>query len=70
MPIFLAPLGEKLRVVRIATDDKLRKHLESLGITVNCELSIISSTGGNVVLMVKDGRLALDRDIASKIFVA
>ncbi len=69
MPIAIAPLNTPLRVIRISTDPKVKKHLESLGITINSILTILSSDSGNVVIMIKDGRLALDKVIASTIFV-
>ena len=69
MPIAIAPLNTPLRVIRISTDPKVKKHLESLGITINSILTILSSDSGNVVIMIKDGRLALDKVIASTICV-
>lgn len=70
MPIALAPINQELKVVRVLADDKTKKHLESLGILVNSSLTIISSVNGGVVVAVKEGRLALDHSIASKILVA
>ena len=70
MPIGLAPVNTEMIVVRVLTDDKTKKHLESLGILVNSSITVISSVNGGVVIAVKDGRLALDRSIASKILVA
>lgn len=70
MPVVLAPTSKPLRIVRVAADEKTRKHLESLGITVNEEISVLSSSGGSVVLKIKDGRVALDTNLSSKIFVA
>ncbi len=70
MPIGLAPLNVEMKVVRVLTDDKTKKHLESLGILVNSFVTVISSVNGGVVIAVKEGRLALDRSIASKILVA
>lgn len=70
MPIVIAPLNTELRIVRIAADEKLKKHLESLGITVNGNISLVSSAGGSVVCKIKDGRVALDGELSSKIFVA
>lgn len=69
MPIIVAPIGRKLRVIKILTSDKTKKHLESLGITIDSELSVVSSSGGSVICLIKDGRLALDREMATKIFV-
>ncbi len=70
MPIALAPLNTDMRVVKILTDDKTKKHLESLGILINSLIKVISSVNGGVVVAVKEGRLALDRSVASKILVA
>ena len=70
MPIALAPLNTEMKVVRVLLDDKTKKHLESLGILVNSSLTVISSVNGGVVVAIKEGRLALDRSIASKILVA
>ena len=69
MPIAIAPLNTPLRVIRICSDPKVKKHLESLGITISSIITILSSDGGNVIILVKEGRLALDRVIASTIFV-
>ena len=70
MPIGLAPLYVEMKVVKILLDEKTKKHLESLGILVNSSIVVISAVNGGVVVAVKDGRLALDRSIASKILVA
>ncbi len=70
MPIVIAPLNEELRIIKILVDEKTKKHLESLGLTINSKITILSSSGGSVILLVKDGRLALDKNIATKIFVA
>ncbi len=69
MPIIFAPINTQLRVVRIAADDKTKKRLESLGIAVNSSITVMSSGGGSVVCRVLDGKLALDRDLSTKIFV-
>jgi len=70
MPIALAPINQELKVIKVLADDKTKKHLESLGILVNSSLTIVSSVNGGVVVAVKEGRLALDHSIASKILVA
>ena len=70
MPIALAPINTELKVVRVLADEKTKKHLESLGILVNSSLIVISSVNGGVVVAIKEGRLALDHSIASKILVA
>lgn len=49
-------------------DDKTKKHLENLGITINSELQVLNS-GSSVIVLIKATRLALDSGLASKIFV-
>ena len=70
MPIVFAPLNIDLRIVRVLADDKTKKHLESLGITVNGNITVLSSSGGSVVCKIKDGKIALDSNLSTKIFVA
>lgn len=70
MPIALAPINVEMKVVKVLTDEKTKKHLESLGILTNSFITVISSINGGVVVAIKDGRLALDRSIANKILVA
>ena len=70
MPIVVAPIGRDLRVVKILADEKTKKHLSNLGITVDSTLQVLSSSGGTVIVMVMNGRLALDRNLSTKILVA
>ena len=70
MPIVMAPKNRELKIVKIIADDKVKKHLENLGVTVNGEITVLSSSGGTVVCKVKDGRVAFDGDLSTKIFVA
>jgi ferrous iron transport protein A len=70
MPLTLAPQDQPLRVIKVLADEKTKKHLESLGITINSTLTVLSQSGGSVVCIIKDGRLALDCNLATKILVA
>ena len=70
MPIAFAPVGKELKVVKVLVDEKTKKHLCDLGITVNSIITVLSSDGGTVICLVKDGRLALDRSLSAKILVA
>ncbi len=69
MPIVVAPIGKTLRVIKILADEKTKKHLESLGITIDSSVKILSESGGSIILAIKDGRLALDKSLATKIMV-
>lgn len=70
MPIAIAPSGRELEIKRIGADEKVKRHLQELGISVGSKITLISSTGGNVIVLVKEGRLCLDRTLAGKILVA
>lgn len=70
MPLVLAPIGQEMKIVKIVADEKTKKHLSNLGVIADSAITVISSSGGSTVCIVKDGRLALDRNVASHIFVA
>lgn len=69
MPLSVAPLNRAVKVVKILADEKTKKHLESLGITINSEITVLSSAG-SIICKIKDGRLALDKQLATKILIA
>ena len=68
MPLIFAPVEKTLKVIKIMADDKTKKHLKNLGITINSELQVLNS-GSSVIVLIKATRLALDSGLASKIFV-
>ena len=70
MPLILAPIGQEVTIVKIVADEKTKKHLSNLGILVQGTITVLSSSGGSTLCRVKDGRLALDRSVASHIYVA
>ena len=65
-----APLGEEVEIRRLSADEKVKRHLENLGLAVGQKVTVLSVQGGAVILKVKDGRMALDRDMSAGIFVA
>lgn len=70
MPLLIAPTNATLKVTRVTGDEKMRSHLASLGIVRESELTLLSIQSSGVIVKVKESRLALDHDIASRIFVA
>ena len=70
MPLILAPLGREVRIVRIVADEKTKKHLANLRLLVDATVTVLSSAGGSTVCRVKEGRLALDKNVAAHIYVA
>ena len=70
MPIAFAPQNESLTIVKILLEDSVKKRLNSLGLLVNANIEILSKTSGNLIVLIKDSRIAIDKNIATKIFVA
>ena len=69
MTLAMAPLGKSYMVLEIRTEEKVKRHLESLGLGAGAEVSALSDSGGDVIVQVKSGRVALNRGLAQKIFV-
>lgn len=69
MPLTLADKGKDCVVVKIRGNDEARQFLESLGFVEGSKISIISEAGGNVIVKVRDSRIAIGRAMASKIMV-
>lgn len=70
MPIAFAPAGKELCIRKVGAEDRVKKHLNEMGICEGGKITLISSSGGNVIVIVKEGRLCLDRNLAGKILVA
>lgn len=70
MPITLAPAGRELYIRKVGAEEKVKQHLQALGIAEGSAVTLLSSAGGNVILCVKEGRLCLDKGLAAKILVA
>ena len=70
MPIVLAPLNEKVIVRSVLVEEKVKKHLESLGITPGREVIVLQITNGNVIIQVGNSRFAIDRGVAMKIMIS
>ncbi len=69
MPIVFAPFNTELTIIKILADETLKKHLESLGIVVNQKIEVLSNTSGSLICLIKDSRVALDRNLSTKILV-
>lgn len=70
MPLIMAPVDTELEIKKISADDKTKKHLREIGITEGGKVTLIASTERGVIIIVKEGRLCLDGDLAKKILVA
>ncbi len=69
MPLSMAKAGETVTIRRITGKDEVRQHLAELGFVVDGDVTVVSEIGGNLILQVKDSRIALDRSMANRIMV-
>lgn len=69
LPLTLACEGEENIIKKIGGTDKVKKHLEELGFVVGGSVKIINTLGGNVIVSVKDARIAISKETAQKIMV-
>lgn len=69
MPLTLAPTGEESIILKIGGSQDVKQHLENLGFNVGGVITVISEISGNIIVKVKDSRIALDKSMAQKIFV-
>lgn len=69
MPLAMAKSGEKVVIKKITGKDSTRQHLAELGLVVDEAVTVVSELGGNIILQVKDSRIALDKDMATRIMV-
>lgn len=69
MPLTMADVGENNTVQRIAGKPEVKKHLENLGFTVGGEVKVINTIGENVIVKVKEARIAISAELAQKIYV-
>jgi len=69
MPLSMVSVGDVNVIKKITGRDDVRKHLATLGFVVGEEVTVINQLGGNLILSIKDSRIALDRTLATRIMV-
>lgn len=69
MPLAMASVGDANIIRQITGRDEVRQHLAELGFVVGAEVTIVSELGGNLILSVKESRVALDKSMAMRIMV-
>ena len=69
MPLVLATVGEEHIIRKIGGNPEVRAHLENLGFVTGGNVTIISTIGGNLIVNVKDSRVAISKEMAKKIMV-
>ena len=69
MPLTMAKTGETVTIRKITGKDEVRQHLAELGFVVDSDVTVVSVIAGNLILQVKDSRIALDKTMANRIMI-
>ena len=69
LPLTMASQGEPVTIKKIGGKQETKKFLETLGFVVGGTITVVSEINGNMIVNVKDSRVAIDKDMASKILV-
>ena len=70
MPLTMAPVGQASKIQRVGGNDETKRLLANLGFVGGSEVTVISAIGGNVIVNIKDSRVAINQDMARHIMVA
>lgn len=69
MPLTLATAGEENMIRKVGGNPEVKKHLEDLGFVAGGTVSVITTMGGNVIVKVKEARVAISEEMARKIMI-
>ena len=69
MPVTMAKPGETVTIRKITGKDEVRQHLAELGFVVDGSVTVVSEIAGNLILQVKESRIALDRTLANRVMI-
>ena len=69
MPLTMAKAGETVTIRKITGRDEVRQHLAELGFVVDTSVTVVSELAGNLILQVKDSRIALDKTMAMRVTI-
>lgn len=67
MPLTMAGPGDTVVIRKITGKDEVRQHLAELGFVVDSPVTVVNQLGGNLIIQVKDSRIALDKTMANRI---
>ena len=69
MPLTFSTVGETNIIKKIGGLPEVKKHLENLGFVVGGDVTVVASMGGNLIVNVKEARIAISKEMAQKIIV-
>ena len=69
MPLTMTKAGDTVTIRKITGKDEVRQHLAELGVVVDSEVTVVNEIAGNLILQVKESRIALDKTMANRIMI-
>lgn len=69
MPLTMAREGEVTSIKRVGGKEEVRRHLENMGFVPGTDVTVVTVNNGNVVVNVKEARVAISREMANKIMI-
>ena len=69
MPLALANIGEENLIHKVGGSPEMKKHLEDLGFTAGGTVTVVASLGGNIIVKIKESRVAISEEMARKILI-
>ena len=69
MPLILADPGEETIIKKVGGSPEMKKHLEDLGFTAGGSVTVMNTIGGNLIVKIKESRVAISKEMAQKIMV-
>ena len=69
MPLTMANSGEQGSIKKVGGDNGIRKFLETLGFVVGSSVTVITKIDGNVIVSIKEARVAISKEMAGKIYI-
>ena len=69
MPLVLASTGEENIIRKVGGSPDMKKHLEDMGFTVGGSVTVMNTIGGNLIVKIKESRVAISKEMAGKIMV-
>ena len=69
MPLTMANIGDTHTITRVGGNEETRRFLANLGFVTGAEVTVLSAIGGNVIVNIKDSRVAVNADMARHIMI-
>ena len=69
MQLLSSPIGKQVTIVEVTTDEKTKNRLQNIGVIVGSKVTVLQSNFGDIIVKVRDCRVAMNKDVAKNIFV-